>query len=126
MIDARMRWGARREAAFVALLVVLGVGLVLSAFVFGRPLTKAASGDGHRLVGTKHADTLTGGAGPDDIFGRGGPDDLQGEGAYDRIKGGRGADYLLGGPGGALLVGGPGRDGFNMENGVRKGGQGRT
>ena len=123
---ARTRWGALREATGVAFVVVLGVGLVLSALVFGRPFSHSAAAGDHRLVGTPQADQLTGGGGPDTILGRGGPDDLRGAGGFDRIKGGRGADVLLGGPGGALLVGGRGRDGFNMENGVQKGGQGRT
>jgi hypothetical protein len=123
---ARTRWGVRREATLVALVVVLAVGLALSAFVFGRPLTHKAADGGHQLVGTQHADQLTGGDGADTIIGRGGADDLEGGGGFDRIKGGSGKDFLLGGPGGARLVGGPGRDGFNMENGVRMGGQGRT
>lgn len=126
MSGAGTRWGARRDATGVAVVVVLAVGLVLSALVFGRALTQKATGDGNRIVGTQHADQLTGGPGPDTILGRGGRDDLQGAGGFDRIKGGNGADVLLGGPGGGLLVGGPGRDGFNMANGVRKGGQGRT
>jgi Ca2+-binding RTX toxin-like protein len=124
--EARTHWGDRREATGVALVVVLAVGLGLSALVFGRPLSHSAAPDGHRLVGTAHADQLAGGDAPDTILGRGGPDDLQGAGGFDRIKGGRGADVLLGGPGGALLVGGSGRDGFNMENGIQKGGQGHT
>ena len=51
------------------------------------------------VIGSAHADTLTGGAGNDWLAGRGGGDVLAGGGGNDNLVGGAGADAMDGGAG---------------------------
>ena len=51
------------------------------------------------IIGSAHADTLTGGTGDDWLAGRGGDDALAGGAGNDNLVGGAGADALDGGPG---------------------------
>ncbi|HEX8194179.1 MAG TPA: Ig-like domain-containing protein [Allosphingosinicella sp.] len=60
--------------------------------------------------GTKHAETLNGGAGDDFIFGDNGNDILNGNAGNDTIDGGNGSDTLRGGAGNDELDGGNGQD----------------
>jgi VCBS repeat-containing protein len=60
--------------------------------------------------GTKHAETINGGAGDDFIFGENGNDILNGNAGNDTIDGGNGSDTLRGGAGDDLLDGGNGQD----------------
>ena len=59
------------------------------------------------IVGSQHADTLTGGSGDDWLSGNGGDDVLAGGAGNDRLIGGAGADRMDGGAGhDRLLYGG--------------------
>ena len=59
------------------------------------------------IVGSQHADTLTGGSGDDWLSGKGGDDVLAGGAGNDRLIGGAGADRMDGGTGhDRLLYGG--------------------
>ena len=90
-------------------------------------LGAAAAGGGHAegdtfenvegVFGSRHADTLVGGAGSDRLAGAAGGDYLNGgagddwlwgNGGVDRLAGGPGEDVLVGGAGGDRLDGGPG------------------
>ncbi len=62
------------------------------------------------LVGTKKADTLTGGSGNDTIEGGKGNDKLSGGAGNDVIDGGAGRDVIDGGTGNDKLSGGAGND----------------
>lgn len=75
------------------------------------------SGVIERLIGTPHADDLSGGNGDDLIAGLGGNDRLQGQSGNDVLLGGSGNDDLNGGPGRDILVGGRGADRLNGTSG---------
>ena len=62
------------------------------------------------VIGSRHADTLTGGASGDTLSGRRGSDWLRGGDGDDTIVGGSGADGLSGGAGADEMDGGGGRD----------------
>ena len=62
------------------------------------------------VIGSRHADTLTGGASGDTLSGRRGSDWLRGGDGDDTIAGGLGADGLSGGAGADEMDGGGGRD----------------
>jgi len=62
------------------------------------------------LIGTSHADSLTGGAGDDTLSGYGGNDTLQGNAGNDLLYGGPGSDLLHGGEGNDTLDPGLGAD----------------
>jgi len=73
------------------------------------------------IIGSNHADfitgdagmnTLYGGAGDDCLFGGAGGDALFGGDGDDLLEGGDGADWLYGGAGNDLLAGGSGADSF--------------
>ena len=85
-----------------------GVHVDLSA---GRASGGHAEGDTftniEEIVGSQHADTLTGGSGDDWLSGKGGDDVLAGGAGNDRLIGGAGADRMDGGAGhDRLLYGG--------------------
>ncbi|HEY0013081.1 MAG TPA: Ig-like domain-containing protein [Allosphingosinicella sp.] len=60
--------------------------------------------------GTKHAETINGGAGDDFIFGDNGNDILNGNAGNDMLDGGNGSDTLRGGAGDDTLDGANGQD----------------
>ncbi len=62
------------------------------------------------ILGSDHADTLSGGAGDDTLAGGGGADLLWGRAGRDRLDGGAGNDRLAGGAGDDTLDGGAGFD----------------
>ncbi len=62
------------------------------------------------VIGTAHADILTGNAGANEFDGRGGNDRLFGMAGDDTLRGGDGNDVLFGGPGFDFLDGGAGND----------------
>ncbi len=70
------------------------------------------------LVGTRHADSLTGDGKANVIRGSNGADFIFGLGGGDALDGGRGADVLFGGTGNDLLIGGLGGDILNGEGGT--------
>jgi Ca2+-binding RTX toxin-like protein len=75
----------------------------LLAFLLGSTLVaifalQAHAGNGpETLIGTNHADRLSGGNGPDLVRGKGGNDVLGGGKGPDIVKGGSGNDRLWGG-----------------------------
>jgi Ca2+-binding RTX toxin-like protein len=78
---------------------------------------RAAIGEGadalvavERLIGSDHADTLTGDAGRNSITGLGGADRIEALGGIDIQKGGVGDDRISGGDGVDSHYGGPGDD----------------
>jgi hypothetical protein len=94
------------------LLVVVGVGVLVLAFVAPQPagaVVPKCFGESATMVGTGQADILLGTPGPDVIVGKGGPDLIKGRGGPDLICGGPGPDMLRGG-GGADMIRGQGGD----------------
>src|SRR3954453_7354539 len=97
--------------------------VVRAAFCPGRTFSPQ-----NDLVGSRHRDKLSGGAGPAPILGgsgndrvlaRGGNDCVDGGSGRDRLSGGSGRDILLGGSGNDVLSGGPGRDLLDCGRGRR-------
>src|SRR5690606_18736757 len=70
----------------------------------------AASGDGHRFVGTNRRDVIFGTRGADRIYGNGGDDIICGLGGDDYIDGGAGRDHILAGAGHDIVHGRAGSD----------------
>ena len=68
-------------------------------------------------IGTKKANSLTGGEGDDRLHGQGGADVLHGGNGRDMLTGDAGDDRLIGGGGGDWLSGGVGRD--TLEGGAQ-------
>ncbi|WP_417807721.1 calcium-binding protein [Thioclava sp.] len=66
--------------------------------------------DNHDLIGTSHADSLSGKSGDDTLSGYGGNDTLQGNAGNDLLYGGPGDDLLHGGSGDDTLDPGLGAD----------------
>lgn len=79
------------------------------------------------IVGTPHADELSGGRGRDVFLGMGGDDEFQGSIGEDRACGGAGNDLLIAGPGSDRFAGEAGNDRVRGEGGddVVYGGPGR-
>jgi len=78
-----------------------------------------ATGEGDRVdsdfevvIGTDHADILTGSVIRDVLIGAAGDDLIRGMRGYDRLVGQAGSDQLVGGPGHDVLIGGSGNDFF--------------
>jgi hypothetical protein len=62
------------------------------------------------VIGSNHADTLVGDAGPNILEGRKGADTIRGRQGNDTLRGGPGDDILVGGQGDDVLLGGKGND----------------
>lgn len=71
------------------------------------------------LVGSAHADTLSGGTGDDWLFGGAGADVLSGARGHDRLAGGSGDDLLNGGALADTLDGGDGLDWADYSSDIR-------
>jgi Ca2+-binding RTX toxin-like protein len=105
----------RGQWILVALVVIMGVGLVGGGVVLAHSSSQASSVN--VIKGTPRPDKLVGTNRRDEILGRGAGDEIKGRGADDVLKGGKGGDVIGGGKGFDRLLGGPGNDRINARDG---------
>ena len=111
-IDGTTRYGIIATSALVTSNAPTGDAL--------KDIVKLSNSDVENIIGTNHADTITGGDGANRLVGGGGGDVLRGGGGDDVLIGGDGADDLNGDAGNDIIYGNAGGDTLRGHGGTNK------